>query len=128
MLGAVFLAAALGCLGCKEQPSPATCPPAPVDPPCPDAVPSFTQDIYPNVFVPACVRCHSSTGEEPNTPLTSYQKINAIAGSVYYQVFQACLMPPPDAPEILTDVQRQKLLDWYGCGWPDTGAPDGGAP
>ncbi len=37
-------------------------------------------------------------------------------------------MPPADAPEILTDVQRQKLLDWFGCGTPDTGAPDAGAP
>ena len=123
-LGALFLAAALGC---SSSPAATTCPAVPADPPCPDAIPSFTQDIQP-IFMVACDRCHSPTGEEPNSPLQTYPQINAIAGSVYRQVFKACLMPPPSAPEILTDAQRQKLLDWFGCGSPDTGAPDGAVP
>jgi uncharacterized membrane protein len=123
-LGVAFLAAALGC---SSSPSVATCPAVPADPPCPDAVPNFTQDIRP-IFMVACDRCHSPTGEEPKSPLQTYQQINAIAGTVYYEVFKRCSMPPPSAPEILTDGQRQKLLDWFGCGWPDTGAPDGAAP
>jgi mono/diheme cytochrome c family protein len=120
---AVAVAAAAG-PGCKSSAPAATCPPAPVDPPCPDAVPSFEHDIYPSIFAPACVPCHSSTGVEPNSPLTSYQQIygtdGTMAREIYFQVFQACLMPPPDGPELLLDEQRQKLLDWFGCGAPDS--------
>ncbi len=108
---------------CKSAGGQETCPPAPVDPPCADAPPSFAQDIYPQVFQPTCVRCHSPTGEEPKTPLTSYQQIygsnGVTAKEIYYQVFQACLMPPPSAPEALSDIQRQRLLDWFACGAPN---------
>lgn len=117
-------ALALGA-GCKQSPAaPADCPPAPVDPACPDAVPSFANDIYLNVFVPSCVRCHSPNGQESGSPLTNYQQIYGTGGSeareIYFQVFQSCLMPPPGGPEALTDSQRQKLLDWFGCGAPDS--------
>ncbi|HVY38711.1 MAG TPA: hypothetical protein VHM31_12275 [Polyangia bacterium] len=119
-LWAVFLGAGSGC----HQQAAADCPAAPVDPPCPDAMPSFARDVYPNVFGAVCVRCHAPGGEEANTPLTSYQQIYGTGGvearEIYFQVFQACLMPPPGAPEQLTDVQRQKLLDWFGCGAPNT--------
>jgi mono/diheme cytochrome c family protein len=120
-LWAVFLA---GGGACNQQPAANSCPPAPVDPPCPDSMPSFARDVYPNVFALACVRCHSPTGEEPKTPLTNYQQIygtdGAEAREIYFQVVQSCLMPPPGAPEELSDVQRQTLLDWFGCGAPDT--------
>ncbi|MES1208180.1 MAG: hypothetical protein ABUS79_19770 [Pseudomonadota bacterium] len=109
---------------CTQQPAADSCPTAPVDPPCPDAIPSFARDVYPNVFALSCVRCHSPTGEEPKTPLTSYQDIYGTGGAeareIYFQVFEACLMPPPSAPEQLFDGQRQKLLDWFGCGAPDS--------
>jgi hypothetical protein len=42
-----------------------------------------------------------------------------MAREIYFQVFQSCLMPPPDVPEVLSDQQRQTLLDWFGCGAPD---------
>ena len=123
-LGVVFLAAALGC---KSSPTVASCE-VPVNPPCPDAgAPTFTHDIQP-IFMVACDRCHSPTGEEPKSPLQTYQQIYAVAGAIYYQVFEACLMPPPSAPEVLTDGQRQKLLEWYACGALDTGGPDAAAP
>jgi mono/diheme cytochrome c family protein len=121
VLWATFLA---GGSACSSHTAANSCPTAPVDPPCPDAIPSFTRDVYPNVFAISCVRCHSSTGEEPKTPLTNYQQIYGNGGvearEIYFQVFEACLMPPPNAPEQLFDDQRQKLLDWFGCGAPDT--------
>lgn len=87
-------------------------------------MPSFARDVYPNVFGAVCVHCHAPGGQESNIPLTSYQQIYGTGGvearEIYFQVFEACLMPPPSAPEQLTDVQRQKLLDWFGCGAPDT--------
>jgi hypothetical protein len=60
---------------------------------------------------------------EPSSPLTTYQQIYGTDGStareIYFQVFQSCLMPPPDSPEVLSDRQRQTLLDWFGCGAQD---------
>lgn len=110
--------------GCNPQPPATSCPAAPVNPPCPDAIPSFAGDVYPNVFGAVCARCHAPGGEESNIPLTSYQQIYGTGGTeareIYFQVFQACLMPPASAPERLSDAQRQKLLDWFGCGAPDT--------
>lgn len=123
VLAALAALAACG-TGCKQQMAAPSCPPAPVDPPCPEAVPSFAQDIYPNVFAATCVHCHSPTGEEPGVPLTTYQQIygtdGVMAREIYFQVFQACLMPPPSAPAPLSDQQRQKLLDWFGCGAPNS--------
>jgi mono/diheme cytochrome c family protein len=117
--------------GCKSSGSAAECPPAPVNPPCPDAPPSFAGDVYPNVFVPICVPCHGPGGQESNMPFTSYPRIYGTNGStareIYAQVFENCLMPPAGSPP-LSDQQRQKLLDWFGCGAPDTGAPDAAAP
>lgn len=116
---AAFLAWAAGCHG-SAAPS---CPVAPVDPPCPDAPPSFASQVYPTVFQPTCGRCHSPTGEESKFPLQTYQQISGNGGAnareIYFQVFQSCLMPPPSAPEALSDSQRQTLLDWFGCGAPD---------
>ena len=115
-----IVAAALGTFaGCHSTPPPASCPPAPVDPPCPDAKPSF-DDVYQNVFLPTCVlRCHEPGGLDSGHPLMSYQQVQANAGEIYSQVFQNCWMPPPGQPEVLTEQQRQKLLDWFGCGAPD---------
>jgi mono/diheme cytochrome c family protein len=122
--GPGLAAVALLAAGCSSGPAATSCPPAPVDPPCPDAVPSFAGDVYPNVFAVSCVPCHRPGGVESSWPFTTYQQIygtrGTTAGEIYQQVFNACLMPPPGNPETLTDVQRQKLLDWFGCGAPDT--------
>jgi hypothetical protein len=126
----VAAVAAGGALGCKSSGPAVSCPPAPTDPLCPDAPPSFAGDIYPNVFQPMCVPCHSPGGQESSMPFTTYQGIygtnGAIAREIYAQVFENCLMPPSGSPQ-LSDAQRQKLLDWFGCGAQDTGAPDAGA-
>ncbi len=119
LVGAVLAASP----ACKSTPAPSdgpvSCPPAPVDPPCPDGAPTFA-DVYQNVFLPTCVvRCHEPGGLDSGHPLMSYQQIQANAGEIYSQVFQNCWMPPPGQPEVLTDEQRQKLLDWFGCGAPD---------
>jgi hypothetical protein len=120
--------------GCKN-PAGVACDP-PVVPACPDprVAPSFVNDVYPNVFVPFCVTCHSPTGVESRTPLTTYQQIygeNGVeAGEIFTQVFEACLMPPSNAPAQLTDTEadggdgdaqgaRQTLLDWLSCDAPN---------
>lgn len=64
-------------------------------------------------------------------PLTSYAQIygknGAEAREIFNQVFESCLMPPSNAPEMLSGSQRQTLLDWYACGLPDSPAVDAGA-
>lgn len=116
---ALFLAlfAALG--GGCGSPAANHCPPTPSDPACPDAAPSFAQVVYPQVFQLSCVPCHSPGGQESNMPLTSYQQVAVRAGEIHNQVFLACAMPPPGAAQMLSDVQRQTLLDWLACGAPD---------
>ncbi len=115
--------------GCKKADA-IDCTPPPANPTCPDAAPSFVGDVYPNVFVPVCVTCHSPTGVEPSMPFMSYQQIYGSGGTeakeIFNQVFESCLMPPPGAVESLTDDQRQLLLDWFACGAPDSASLDGG--
>jgi len=127
--------------GCKKAEN-VMCDP-PVSPTCPAVVPSFANEVYPKVFVPYCVSCHSSIGIESGRPLTTYQQIygqgGSEAGEIFAQVFENCLMPPSNAPAQLTDTQsdggdgggdvdagdggaggaRQALLDWLVCGAPN---------
>ena len=96
---------------------------------CPEAgAPSFA-DVYMNVISPACIQCHSPGGQEANKPLTTYQQVYGEASQIRNQVFYQCLMPPSDAPDMLTDDQRQMLWDWIACGAPAMTGPatDGGA-
>ena len=116
-------------VGCKKADA-VDCTPPPANPTCPDAAPNFVGDVYPNVFVPVCVTCHSPIGVEPSMPFMSYQQIYGSGGSeakeIFNQVFESCLMPPPGAAVSLTDDQRQLLLDWFACGAPDSASLDGG--
>ena len=102
--------------------------PPPTNLVCPEAgAPSFSGDVYPNVFVPFCNNCHAPGGVEANRPLTSYQLIYGTNGSearsIFNQVFESCLMPPAGATEPLTGVERQTLLDWFACGALDDSPP-----
>jgi mono/diheme cytochrome c family protein len=119
VLWAAFLALGAAC----QSSAASSCPAVPADPACPDAAPSFAQVVYPQVFQVSCVPCHSPGGEESQKPLTTYAQITGSNGAmvhdIYSQVFEACLMPPAGAAQVLTESQRQTLLDWLGCGYPD---------
>ncbi len=125
---AVVLALALAPLACHQ--TAVYCPPPPLA--NPDAgCPSFSNDVYPNVIKPICVGCHSPDGGEPTMPFLTYQQVYGKNGQerdeIKNQVFYSCLMPPSNAPSMLTDDQRQTLFDWLVCGAPNDPAPDGGA-
>jgi mono/diheme cytochrome c family protein len=126
---ALVVALGLAPLGCHQ--TAAYCPPAPTSG-CPDGGgPSFSNDVYPNVFVPVCVGCHSPDGGEPSKPFLTYQEIygknGSEVGTLRTNVFYTCIMPPSNAPTTLTDDQRQTLWDWLSCGAPDDSVADGGA-
>jgi len=57
-------------VGCKKADG-IDCTPPPASLTCSAAAPSFAGDVYPSVFVPVCVTCHSPTGVEPSMPLTN---------------------------------------------------------
>ena len=124
---ALVLALALAPLGCHK--TAVDCPPAtPLV--CPEAgAPSFS-DVFQNVIMPLCDRCHTPGGQEAVMPLLTYQQIygkNGVeAGEIRNQI-QSCLMPPPGGPEVLTDDERQLLLDWIACGALNDPPTDGGA-
>jgi uncharacterized membrane protein len=128
VLATVVLPLAL--VGCKKADG-IECTPPPANLTCSDAAPSFASDVYPNVFVPVCVTCHSPEGVEPSMPFTNYQQIYGSNGTeakeIFNQVFESCLMPPAGAAVSLTEDQRQTLLDWFACGAQDSAAFDGGS-
>jgi len=113
--------------GCRR--SGVECVPPPANLVCPEAgAPSFADDVYPNVFLPVCESCHAPGQTEATTPLTSYAQIYGTDGTeareIFNQVFESCLMPPSNATLLLTDAQRQTLLDWFACGAPDSPSVD----
>lgn len=121
--------------GCRKSGIDCTPPPATLS--CPEAgAPSFAGDVFPNVFVPVCDNCHAPGQVEASIPLTNYAQIYGPIGGpnagseakeIFNQVFEACLMPPSNAPVPLGDEQRQTLLDWFACGALDSPPTDGGS-
>jgi hypothetical protein len=124
---ALVLALGLAPLGCPKMG--VDCPPAaPLV--CPDGGGPTFSDVYQNVIVPVCDRCHSPGGQEAVKPLTTYQQIygnNGVEASAIRNQIQSCLMPPANQPEVLTDDERQLLLAWIACGAPNDPVTDGGA-
>lgn len=125
---AVALALALASYGCHKAAAVDCTPPAQPLVASEAGCPSFTAEVLPEVFVPVCQNCHRPGGEEPTMPFFTYQQISAKAGTIFNDVFELCSMPPSNAPEPLTDGERQTLLDWYACGaLDDSPAADAGA-
>jgi hypothetical protein len=124
---ALILALALAPLGCHK--AGVDCPPAtPLV--CPEAgAPTFSE-VFQNVIMPLCDRCHIPGGQEGVMPFLTYQEVygknGAEASEIRNQIW-SCSMPPPGGPEVLTDDGRQLLLDWIACGAMNDPPSDGGA-
>lgn len=109
---ATLLAAALG-LG--------ACPSTPVDPPCPDDVPSgcptpaphFAADVAP-IIAGHCQKCHAPGGMAETFPFQTYDQIAPLAGDINLQL-QTCAMPPRPEPR-LSAAERQLMFGWILCG------------
>lgn len=112
---AILVAFALVTPACHQ--TAVDCPPPP-PPGCPDGgAPSFS-DVYTNVIMPLCDRCHTPGGEEGVMPLLTYQQVygNGVEVSEIRNQIESCQMPPAGQPEVLTDDERQTLLAWIACG------------
>ncbi|MBS2032748.1 MAG: hypothetical protein JST54_33050 [Deltaproteobacteria bacterium] len=82
---------------------------------CRSPEPSYANDVAPLVQA-HCVQCHGPNGVSSDRPLGSYPQLFALRSDALDQVYN-CRMP--EAPQSLTDAERQTLLDWFVCGAPD---------
>lgn len=80
---------------------------------CPDPVPTYA-DVEP-IFVQRCQTCHD--GRSGQWPLTSYRHVadwhEEIKGEMY-----ACSMPPKEAQLPMPVEERELILAWLLCGFP----------
>ena len=83
---------------------------------CPSPPPSWKTDVQP-IINSRCVPCHSPTGVEYVLNYTTYQGVAAEKGTMTSQVLH-CQMPLATAPQ-LTEAERQTLLTWFLCGYPN---------
>lgn len=81
---------------------------------CPDPAPHYA-DVAP-IFEERCLSCHDGHGEQ--WPLTTYAHVtgwyNEIRGAM-----TACTMPPADAGITMPREERELVLAWLRCGFPE---------
>jgi hypothetical protein len=81
---------------------------------CPE--PSLTyKDVGP-VIKTRCASCHDGRGEQ--WPLASYSDVADWCDQIRSMV-QDCSMPPPDAGIRMPAEERELILTWIRCGYPE---------
>jgi hypothetical protein len=99
--------------GADAAPSPETCQvTAPTT--CPDRSPRYA-DVKP-VFAQYCSGCHN--GRDGMWPLSSYQHVADWYGEIRGQLL-VCTMPPPASGVVLPRAERELILTWIRCGFPN---------
>ena len=81
---------------------------------CPDPAPRW-KDVVP-IFMQRCTSCHNGAGEQ--WPLNQYEHVADWYGEIRAQML-ACTMPPVDAGIDMPLAERQKILTWIRCGFPE---------
>jgi hypothetical protein len=77
---------------------------------------TYTNDIKP-IIDDVCLSCH--LGEEDGPwELTSYEHV-ASWHDLLRSVMLSCEMPPPEERITMTTEERQLLLEWLRCGYPE---------
>lgn len=110
---AVFSTAA-ACSSENEKPAPVVCSvTAPAE--CVDPRPTYA-DIAP-IFSRRCTSCHSETSDGP-WPLTSYREVAAWWDVVRDDLI-ACSMPPQGSGVVMSSEERDEVLMWLRCGFPE---------
>lgn len=113
----VTLFATLACAGDEVNggtESQAVCAPvAPTE--CPDAAPKYS-DVAP-IFAERCASCHNTAPGAP-WPLDNYAHV-ADWAYVIHDELMGCLMPPRDSGVAMTPEERQLILLWIRCKYPE---------
>jgi len=82
---------------------------------CPDPAPHYP-DVAP-IFEQRCASCHTGVGDAP-WPLNTYEEVADWAYVVRSQVLN-CSMPPADSGVVMLPEERDKMLTWVRCGFPE---------
>lgn len=81
---------------------------------CPQPAPVFA-DVAP-IFQQVCSTCHSMPGGP--WPLDNYSHITDWQDVIRDDLL-TCAMPPPNQGVTLSDSDRQLILTWIRCGYPE---------
>jgi uncharacterized membrane protein len=81
---------------------------------CPDPAPTY-DDVEP-ILAERCVICHDGT--QGQWPLTTYTHVADWSVEVRAMV-GSCIMPPPEEEIPMTDEEREAILTWLVCGFPE---------
>ena len=81
--------------------------------------PSYAATIEPLVQR-ACATCHGPGGVASDRDLTTYANVARLEITELIQIY-ACQMPPADAgaDAMLSSDERQEMMQWFVCGYPD---------
>jgi hypothetical protein len=94
-------------------PPPDNCPnDLPTEADCPDASPSYQNDIS-GIIRDRCSVCHSVGGLETSKLFDTYAEVHAQRVDMLNFIYH-CQMPPTCAPQLTSD-ERFKLLKWFVC-------------
>lgn len=80
---------------------------------CPEPAPRYS-DVEP-IIGARCLSCHDGKGA--NWPLTTYRHVADWSLEIRNMV-SSCEMPPADADIPMTDAERETILAWLKCGFP----------
>lgn len=111
---ALSLLAAAGGGACEKEPEPFVCNvKAPTECSQPDIA---WADVAP-IFENRCSSCHTGKSGDP-WPLDTYEHVTDWYDVVRDELI-TCEMPPHDAPEQLSPKEREDILVWLRCGFPE---------
>jgi len=82
---------------------------------CPDPLPRY-EEVAP-IFEQRCASCHTGVDDAP-WPLDNYLDVINWA-PVLLDDLQRCTMPPADSGIAMTDGEREQLVTWLRCGYPE---------
>ena len=81
---------------------------------CPDPAPHYA-DVEP-IFQNTCQECHALDGDQ--WPLDTYGHV-ADWNDLIRDELRSCTMPPPDSGVRLEAADRELILTWLLCGFPE---------
>lgn len=99
--------------GNEHKQQPVCAPVAPTE--CPDPAPHYP-DVAP-IFERRCASCHNGSKGGP-WPLDNYSDVADWATFIRDELMQ-CTMPPPDSGVEMTPEERQAILVWVRCRYPE---------
>jgi hypothetical protein len=112
-------------VGCGPSPTPPPlpeCTDAGVAPACTVTAPTSCSDpdldysdVEP-IFIEKCQTCHDGKGDE--WPLNQYGHVADWADQIRGQMV-SCAMPPTDSCISMSNEERERILVWIRCGYPE---------